>query len=106
MLCALWPFAVPVWVIAGEHDEVVAKHVDDTRQYRLLGLARRPDVARVQILLRVATPAVLDPAAALFEMLMQPVDEERHPAHTGFQKRDPQSRMPIEDSAGDHRRHR
>ena len=58
MLCALRPFAVPVRVVAGEHDEVVAEHVDDAGQDRLLGLAGRPDVACLQVLLRVALPAV------------------------------------------------
>src|SRR5215212_11238382 len=43
MLGALGPFAVPVRVVAGEHDEVVAKDVDHTRQDRLLRLAGGPD---------------------------------------------------------------
>src|SRR6516162_243016 len=32
MLGALWPFAVPVRVVAGEHDEVGAEHVDHAGQ--------------------------------------------------------------------------
>src|SRR5882757_11314578 len=88
MLCALRPFAVPVRVVAGEHDEVVAKHVDHAGQDRLLRLARRPDVPGSQRLLRVASPAVLDPVAPLLEVLVQAVDEERHPANAGFEERD------------------
>jgi len=64
MLCAVRPFAVPVGIVAGEHDEVVAEHVDDARQDRLLRLAGRPDVARPQVLGRIALPPALDPAAA------------------------------------------
>src|SRR5436190_1976385 len=79
MLCAFRPFAVPVRVVAGEHDEVVTKHVDDTWQDRLLRFARRPDVACPKVFLGIAFPAVLDPVATLLEVLVQPVDEERHP---------------------------
>ena len=39
-------------------------------------------------------------------MLVQAVDEERHPAHAGLEECDAQARMPIEDTAGDQRRHR
>src|SRR5215213_921227 len=106
MLCALGPFAVPVRVVAGEHDEVVAEHVDDTGQDRLLRLAGRPDVPGLEVFLRIASPAVLDPVAALLEVLVQAVDEERHPADACLQERDAQPWMPVEDTARDQRRHR
>src|ERR1700682_1154836 len=51
MLGALRPFAVPVRVVAGEHDEVVAKHVDNTGQDRLLRLTGRPDVSGCKVFL-------------------------------------------------------
>src|SRR6185312_14864916 len=105
MLCALRPFAVPVRVVAGEHDEVVAEYVDDSGQYRLLGLARGPDIARAQVLDRVALPAALDPVAALFEMLVQPVDEERHPPDAGLEEGNPKFRMSVEHATGNHRGH-
>src|SRR6476659_9666290 len=106
MLCAVWPFAVPVRVVAGEHDEVVTEHIDDARQDRLLRLAGRPDIACAQVLLGIALPPALDPVAALLEMLVQTVDEERHPADPGFQERDPQARVSVEHATGDQRRHR
>ena len=106
MLCALRPFAVPVRVVAGEHDEVVAEHVDDAGQDRLLGFARRPDVSGPQILLRVPLPAAIYRVAALLEMLVQPVDEERDPADTGLEERDAQVGVPVEDAPRNQRRHR
>src|SRR5688572_599700 len=95
MLRALRPIAVPVRIVAGEHDEVVAEDVDDAGQDRLFRLARRPDVARLQILLRIALPATFDPVAALLEVLMQTVDEERHPADTRFEERHSESGVAV-----------
>src|ERR1700738_3637445 len=68
MLCALRPFAVPVRVVACEHDEVVAEHVDDSWQDRLLRLTCRPDVSGCKVFLRVASPAVLDPVAPFLQV--------------------------------------
>src|SRR3984957_7750155 len=106
MFGALRPLAVPVRVVAGEHDEVVAQYVDDAGQDRLLRLAVHEDVAGPHVLLRFALPAAFNPVAALFEMLVQAVNEERHPAHARLEEGHPQSGMPIENTAGDHRGHR
>src|SRR5258708_34940430 len=57
MLCALRPFAIPVRIIAGEHDEVVPAHVDDAGQDRLLPLTGRPYGAGGPVFLRSAIPA-------------------------------------------------
>ena len=56
----------------------------------LLGLAAHPDVAGRQVLVRVAPPAVRDPVAALLEVLVHAVDEERHPADAGLEEGDAQ----------------
>src|ERR1700759_3668551 len=89
VLGAVRPLPVPVRVVAGEHDEVVAEHVDDAGQNRFFGLARHEDVAGLQVLLRIALPAMFDPVAALFEVLVQAVDEERHPAHARLEEGHP-----------------
>src|ERR1700759_5127056 len=60
VLGALGPFAVPVRVVAGEHDEVVAEHINDAGQDGLLRLAGHEDVASTHVLLRIALPATLD----------------------------------------------
>ena len=39
-------------------------------------------------------------------MLVQAVDEERHPADAGLEERDAQVGVPVEDAARDERRHR
>src|SRR5271163_648996 len=106
MLGAFGPFAVPVRVVAGEHDEVGAEHVDHTGQDRLLGLAGHPDVARGQVVVRIAAPAALDPVAALLVMLMQAIDEKRDPARARLEEGNPQLWMPFENAAGDKRGHR
>src|SRR5262245_20698074 len=85
---ALRPIAVPVRVVAGEHDEVGAEDIDDARQDRLLGLAGHPDVAGLEVLVRVALPAVWNPVAAFLEVLVHAVDEERHPADAGLEEGD------------------
>src|ERR1700677_1774021 len=79
MLGAFRPFAVPVRVVAGEHDEVGAEHVDDPGQNRLFRLAGHPDVAGPQIVVWIAAPAALDPVPPLLVVLVQAVDEERNP---------------------------
>src|ERR1700753_458763 len=103
MFGAFRPLAVPVRVVAGEHDEVVAEYVDDAGQDRLLRLASHEDVAGLDVLLRIALPATLDPVAALFEMLVQAVDEERHPTHPRLEEGHPQPGMPLQNAAGHHR---
>src|ERR1700744_4691938 len=106
MLGALRPFAVPVRVIAGEHDEVGAQYVDHAGQDRFLRLTRHPDVAFGQIIVWIAAPAPLDPVAAFLVMLMQTVDEERDPARARLEEGDPQLRVALEHTAGHQRGHR
>ena len=93
-------------VVAGEHDEVGAEHVDHAGQDRLLGLACHPDVAGGQVFVRIAAPAALDPVATLLVVLVQTIDEERDPPGARLEEGDPQLWMPLEDAARDERCHR
>src|ERR1700739_3726334 len=106
MLGALRPFAVPMGVIACEHDEVGAQHIDHAGQDRFLWLARPPDAARGEIFGRTAAPAALDPTSSLLVMLVQAVDEERDPARARLEEGDPQLWMALEDAAREYTRQR
>ena len=106
MLGAFRPLAVPMRVVAGEHDEVGSEHIDHAGQDRFLRLTGHPDVAGPQVVVRIATPAALDPVATLLVVLVQPIDEERDPAGARLEEGDPQLWMPLEDAARDERGHR
>src|SRR5690349_9943727 len=95
---AVRPVAVPVRVVAREHDEVRTERVRDGGEHGLLGLAAHPDVPGVDVVPGVVPPAVADPVAALLVVLVKAVDEVRYPSDARLEERDAEPRMAVEDA--------
>ena len=100
---------IPVRVVGGKHEEVVAAdHVDDLQQvsgvFRLLHRLRR----RPEVLADVLTGQLLEPRDFVAQppvVLVKAPHQRRQPGKPAFDQRDAQVREGLEDAFGDQAEH-
>src|SRR5262249_2430887 len=101
------PLAVPVWIVRGVDDVVLADPADHVRDRFLLSPAREVARTACHFLARLALAGGRVPRA-LLELAVHVLHEERHPARARFHDPDPQALELLEEpavDAADHRDH-